>query len=350
VQHVKEEELDSGETITSALVLPSTQTFPLTQAIPFHLQLSVSAPSTPRSEAHRRLPSLSTSRSPSRPRTSTSPNATQRPQSEPALATSSSTLLSLFSDPIFTAPPRGRIPGRSEPIEVTPIVGLGEGMAADGTMYGDPRYGNCGRGDLNLQAGFGGGREERGSAMRGRPGAAAMSGLGEEKKQKSYVRVFLQRQVVVIVKGQKVVKTIACGDGRLHRVQLDDPPAFRDRSNPSSEEEGEYEHQPFLGAQPTVHLNTPPGPGLPAVPLRSPPEQERDGVHYIAWEGYVLPSKDVLSVGGFRTSGLWVKDFITLTMIPPDPEHSPLRTLHHAVPVKLVSDPWEEEWWGGRRM
>lgn len=30
----------------------------------------------------------------------------------------------------------------------------------------------------------------------------------------SYIRVFLQRQIVVTVKGQKVVKTIACGDGK----------------------------------------------------------------------------------------------------------------------------------------
>ncbi|KAG8945482.1 hypothetical protein FRC04_000767 [Tulasnella sp. 424] len=372
VHHVRDTELQSGETITSALVLPSTQTFPLTQAIPFHLQLSVSPPSAPPTPSNRTrpLPSRSPSRRPqTAPATSSTfpqhrPPLNQRPTSE---SIPQSTLLSLFADPIFSAPPRGRIPGRAAPIPAAgAIVGLGEGMAGDGTMYGDPRYGNTGSGDPNSVRGqqqsavCGGRQPSRGRG--GRPQLTAAGAMNElesvdDGKKKSYVRVFLQRQVVVTVKGQKVVKTIACGDGRLHRVQLDNPPAFCEHECTNPSEDDAYEQdassstsqsQPFLGVQPSSNNST--SPSRPPVPLRSPPRQEQDGVHYIAWEGYVLPSKDVLTVGGFRTSGLWVKDFITLTMIPPDPEHSPLRTLHHAVPVKLVSDPWEEEWWGGRRM
>ena len=38
-----------------------------------------------------------------------------------------------------------------------------------------------------------------------------------------------------------------------------------------------------------------------------------------------------------------VQDFIILTLIPPDPETSPLRTHQHAVPVRIVTDAWEED-------
>jgi len=77
--------------------------------------------------------------------------------------------------------------------------------------------------------------------------------------------------------------------------------------------------------------------------LCSSRQGSREGLDYIAWEGYVLPNKDIIGVGGFRAAGLWVKDFITLTMVPPNPDRSPLKALHHAVPVRLVSDLWQEE-------
>ncbi|KIO29062.1 hypothetical protein M407DRAFT_21805 [Tulasnella calospora MUT 4182] len=71
---------------------------------------------------------------------------------------------------------------------------------------------------------------------------------------------------------------------RLHRVQLDNPPAFCEHEYTGISEEDTYERDASSTAQ----------------------------------------SQPFLGVDGFMTSGLWVKDFITLNMIPPDPEHSPL--------------------------
>lgn len=65
--------------------------------------------------------------------------------------------------------------------------------------------------------------------------------------------------------------------------------------------------------------------------------------YWAGWEGEVVPSLKQISVGGFRAAGLAVRDFIILTLIPPDPETSPLRTHQHAVPVRIVTDAWEEE-------
>ncbi|KAG8686565.1 hypothetical protein FRC09_014049 [Ceratobasidium sp. 395] len=56
----------------------------------------------------------------------------------------------------------------------------------------------------------------------------------------------------------------------------------------------------------------------------------------IAWEGSVVPERDVLRVGGFRAGGLLIKDFVTLTLVPPTPELSPLRALQQAVPVRCI--------------
>lgn len=247
-------------------VLPSTQTFPLGQAIPFHLQLSLSshqpAPipaSPPNPPLTQRRPQTAPSRRPSRsptPHTRTP----SRPSTAPSPATND-TLLSLFANPTFGAPPRGRRRA------LTAIVGLGEGIAGDGAMaFGDPRDRNMGRhpggisgdstrqlmDDVNEEAevlapNFGRGRGGAGRApapsaesipRRPATATAATRTATAPRQQRpatssgpnpsysfhapasqkgdnvSYIRVFLQRQIVVTVKGQKVVKTIACGDGK----------------------------------------------------------------------------------------------------------------------------------------
>ncbi|KAG8852944.1 hypothetical protein FRB96_008463 [Tulasnella sp. 330] len=399
VQYAMDTLLANGETVCSSFVLPSTQTFPLSQAIPFHLQLSLSsAPFAPRvqhftsSNVHPKQSALR------RPVTSpttraSSPNGflrVPRPSTAPS-PSASITLLSLFANPTFGPPPRR---GRRA---TTAIVGLGEGFGGDGAMvFGDPRHGNLGRhpggitGDPHGNY-IGGNRliddmEDDGDALRpalgnrssslgpsrgGRPATTmarptVVSRLQEGSGQRpatstgatirrdaspaltnqegtnqirqedvAYIRVFLQRQIVVTVKGQKVVKTIACGDGKLHRITLDNPPTFGDLDG--GQDQANYVSEISRQSSPRRSRSL------------SPQRLSREGLDYIAWEGHVLPNSKILTVGGFRATNLWVKDFITLTMVPPNPEESPLRALHHAVPVRLVSDPWEEEWWAERR-
>ncbi|KAG9022996.1 hypothetical protein FRB95_013869 [Tulasnella sp. JGI-2019a] len=411
VQYAMDTSLSNGETVTSSFVLPSSQTFPLSRAIPFHLQLSLSSPPSP-TLAPQPPPPVNSSplqlfprRSKTTPGNRSDPSTSlevPRPSTAPSPSTTT-TLLSLFSNPTFgPSPRRGRRP-------YTAIVGLGEGIAGDGAMaFGDPRHGNVGRhpggivgdaegggsrlvddvaGENSLTTGgVGIGTPNRplslGSVPSGgsRPGAAsaaprsstsssAVFSPREGSMQRpataagtisvprrdpspmppvdqsqhegvSYIRVFLQRQIVVTVKGQKVVKTIACGDGKLHRITLDDPPTFSDINREQEEDTAssiDEDNRPQLQRRRTRSLSP------------RPQHASREGLDYIAWEGHVLPKSDTLTVGGFRATNLWVKDFITLTMLPPNPEQSPLRALHHAVPVRLVSDPWEEEWWVDRR-
>ena len=40
-----------------------------------------------------------------------------------------------------------------------------------------------------------------------------------------------------------------------------------------------------------------------------------DGVEYIAWEGFVSPSKELLTVGGFRATGLWIKVSLVISFM-----------------------------------
>ncbi|KAJ7758108.1 hypothetical protein DFH07DRAFT_1024893 [Mycena maculata] len=55
------------------------------------------------------------------------------------------------------------------------------------------------------------------------------------------------------------------------------------------------------------------------------------------WDGEVKCYPDI-TVGGFQASGLTVKDFITLELVPPNPASSSLLTVQHAIPIRLVTE------------
>ncbi|KAJ7078659.1 hypothetical protein C8R44DRAFT_754824 [Mycena epipterygia] len=55
------------------------------------------------------------------------------------------------------------------------------------------------------------------------------------------------------------------------------------------------------------------------------------------WDGEVKCDPDV-TAGGFQAAGLTVKDFITLELIPPKRATSPLLTIQHAIPIRLVTE------------
>ncbi|KAF8576473.1 hypothetical protein K439DRAFT_1664586 [Ramaria rubella] len=63
----------------------------------------------------------------------------------------------------------------------------------------------------------------------------------------------------------------------------------------------------------------------------------------LAWEGHIEVLEENRECGGFGGPGVRVKDFILLTIIPPDPEHSPLTEIHHLIPIRLTTDPYNEE-------
>jgi len=62
----------------------------------------------------------------------------------------------------------------------------------------------------------------------------------------------------------------------------------------------------------------------------------------MSWSGEITIDPQV-KVAGFKASGLTVKDYIVLSMTPPEPGKSPFRELRQVIPVRLTTDPWSGE-------
>ncbi|KZP08690.1 hypothetical protein FIBSPDRAFT_964594 [Athelia psychrophila] len=65
-----------------------------------------------------------------------------------------------------------------------------------------------------------------------------------------------------------------------------------------------------------------------------------DGPDWISFVGEISVN-DNITLGGFKASGLTVKDCIVLSMTPPDPVKCPVRELRQVVPVLLTTDTHE---------
>ncbi|KAJ3005395.1 hypothetical protein NUW54_g4356 [Trametes sanguinea] len=64
-----------------------------------------------------------------------------------------------------------------------------------------------------------------------------------------------------------------------------------------------------------------------------------DGADWLAFVGEICLD-DKVKVGGFKAGGLMVKDFVELSMVPPDPSKAPFREMRLVIPIRLVTDPW----------
>ncbi|KAI0365704.1 hypothetical protein BV20DRAFT_1038757 [Pilatotrama ljubarskyi] len=64
-----------------------------------------------------------------------------------------------------------------------------------------------------------------------------------------------------------------------------------------------------------------------------------DGPDWLAFAGEITIDEQV-KVGGFKASGLTVKDFIELSMMPPDPPKAPFTQMRLVIPIRLTTDPW----------
>ncbi|THH11736.1 hypothetical protein EW145_g485 [Phellinidium pouzarii] len=69
------------------------------------------------------------------------------------------------------------------------------------------------------------------------------------------------------------------------------------------------------------------------------------GQDWVAWYGEVRVDASV-NVTGFKASGLQVKDFIVLSMNPPEPGKSPFSDARLVIPVKLTTDRWSADAFG----
>ncbi|PCH40301.1 hypothetical protein WOLCODRAFT_67744 [Wolfiporia cocos MD-104 SS10] len=67
-----------------------------------------------------------------------------------------------------------------------------------------------------------------------------------------------------------------------------------------------------------------------------------DGPDWIAFAGEVYV-KSQIKVGGFKAGGLTIKDFLVLSMTPPEPTKAPFNELRQVIPVRLTTDPWSAD-------
>ncbi|KAF8555747.1 hypothetical protein OG21DRAFT_1483672 [Imleria badia] len=67
-----------------------------------------------------------------------------------------------------------------------------------------------------------------------------------------------------------------------------------------------------------------------------------NGPDWQAFSGDIFISDEV-TVGGFRASGFSVRDYLVLTMTPPDLSKSPFKELRMVVPIRLATDRWNND-------
>ncbi|KAI0064151.1 hypothetical protein BV25DRAFT_1823719 [Artomyces pyxidatus] len=116
---------------------------------------------------------------------------------------------------------------------------------------------------------------------------------------KPVVRVFLLREVSAVIRGQHSCRTAVLGEGTLRSL--------------------------------------PPGDASTSSPLRPPV----DGCGTLDYEGEVKCTSDV-EVASFTVGRFVVRDFIVLSLAPPNPATSPLKEHQHQHPIKLCTDSFIE--------
>ncbi|KAH9841351.1 uncharacterized protein C8Q71DRAFT_325791 [Rhodofomes roseus] len=67
-----------------------------------------------------------------------------------------------------------------------------------------------------------------------------------------------------------------------------------------------------------------------------------DGADWICFAGELRVNSQI-KLGGFKAGGLSLKDYLVLSMTPPDPSKTPYSELRQVVPVRLTTDSWSSD-------
>ncbi|KAI0755064.1 hypothetical protein C8Q80DRAFT_1117566 [Daedaleopsis nitida] len=67
-----------------------------------------------------------------------------------------------------------------------------------------------------------------------------------------------------------------------------------------------------------------------------------DGSDWLCFNGEIRLDPEI-KIGGFKAAGLSVKDFVELTMLPPDPSKAPFNEMRLVIPIRLTTDSWSVE-------
>lgn len=170
---------------------------------------------------------------------------------------------------------------------------------------------------------------------------------GGSAKRRPTIRVFILRQITVEVRGQKAWRTCVLGEGVLepcppgleHRhachypYPYPRPPPLSPRRRDSSSSTVDANHNTCTCTSALTSTSA------------SASASAADPLEALNWTGRVrVASPAGMQVGGFAAAGaLVVKDFLVLSVVPPEPARSPLVEHQHAQPIRLVTDPLEED-------
>ncbi|KLO05631.1 hypothetical protein SCHPADRAFT_1002801 [Schizopora paradoxa] len=169
------------------------------------------------------------------------------------------------------------------------------------------------------------------------------------------IRVFLLRQITVEVRGQKAWRTCVLGEGVMAPTASSTSGPQRRRSSnrssspdsPQRDDFADTDHQPESDY---VHVDSPSKPHHFDTFFdeeRDPDdEDDLDPTLALDWDGTLrVASPEEVQVGGFAAwppvsgGGLMVKDFVVLSIVPPEPARNELVEHQWAHPVRLVTDP-----------
>lgn len=70
--------------------------------------------------------------------------------------------------------------------------------------------------------------------------------------------------------------------------------------------------------------------------------RQGDGADWVCFAGELRVNSQV-KIGGFKAGGLSLKDYLVLSMTPPDPAKTPFSELRQVVPVRLTTDSWSSD-------
>ncbi|KAF8514781.1 hypothetical protein JB92DRAFT_3115384 [Gautieria morchelliformis] len=141
------------------------------------------------------------------------------------------------------------------------------------------------------------------------------------KKDKASIRVYMLRQVSIKVNTIDLWRSYVIAEGSL-----------------------KYDPQNLDGGM--WLKNRPPSPnGEKASSLGSGGSatsfSEREGWASHDWSGELKIDREQITGGGFAVGDMKVKDFIVLSVVPPNPDSGDLLEVKRVVPIQLTTDSWE---------
>ncbi|KIJ53519.1 hypothetical protein M422DRAFT_25386 [Sphaerobolus stellatus SS14] len=131
------------------------------------------------------------------------------------------------------------------------------------------------------------------------------------KRERAIIRVYVLRQVSIKVNNVDLWRSYIIGEGQLKYVPTIDGIWLKNVTRPKK------------GSNDS---------------LASSSELEGWAAH--EWEGEVKTDKEI-SVGGFKIGDMSVKDFIVLSVIPPNPHSGHLLEVKRVIPIQLTTDEYD---------